>query len=241
MTLFHPPGIERRVDRVGLIGDSWVAGNRFDPFLREACSEIGLQADISSAGIKGADSRRVREELFRTQPDTNTSAGLLSDPAIGTVIVFAGVNDLLEHRGAGYYAHNTMMIVRESARSGIMPFVVEIPRFGLSVEPRLTRTEYFKRYCRRWLMEAHSDDQIGRYRQKFRDCLKEELLKNKEESLKSVVLIDPDPVIPDYQISTAFFSNPYHLNDEGNRRLARLIAQILRDSFPVPVKGSSHD
>ena len=218
-------GNDRVTRRIGVIGDSWVADGRFDPFLATACSEINLPVKIFSNGIKGADSKRVRKELIGKQPGSNQPSGILSVPEIRTIIVVAGVNDVLEHRGAAYYADNIFSIARLLSGMGITTLILEIPRFGLNVEPRLSRVEFLRRRIRRWLKEKSSDDQIGCYRLKLRN----ELEKNR---LGGVLLINPDTVIPDYRVSSSLYSNPYHLNEEGNRLLAAVVAHTLAETLP---------
>ena len=41
-----------------------------------------------------------------------------------------GVNDVITHSGAKYYAHHVECLIRHSRARGIQPIVVEIPAFG---------------------------------------------------------------------------------------------------------------
>ncbi len=216
------PDRETHTRYIGLVGDSWVADGRLETPLRAAFEKLGIEVECRSEGFRGADSRRIREELFRQDPRTGGPLGLLSNPEIRLIVVIGGVNDVLEHRGPERYATEMLRLAAETADWDIRTCIVEIARFGQGTEPKLSRVEHLLRSMRKLLYEDRTQDPVSRYRAALRERLK-------RNPQPSVHLIDPDPAIPDYTENKDLYSNAYHLNAKGDSVLAGLIAGSLSD------------
>lgn len=205
--------------RIGIIGDSWVAENRFDPYLLNACRSIDLSVSIMSRGQNGAVSRDIKNSLV-TDLLSGSSEDRAQRSAFDYILVLAGVNNILTHSGRDRYSADMVAVVQKINTYGAIPIVLEIPRFGWAVEPSLSVWEWCKRKTRRFLLERNCGDPISTYRSALRNALQ-------SKSDLKILLINPDPLIPAYQSNPDIYSNPYHLNTNGYHKLAELIVDHL--------------
>jgi len=225
-----PPHHDSEAFELAVIGDSWVAHQRLDPYLESALEKKGLtDVRVLSFGQGGAVSRAIYRNLFAPSSDPDSSAEVLADPAIRYGVVVAGVNDTALHIGSDFYAHHVVAIVLALLQSGITPVVVEVPEYGIeNLDDARSISGKVRERLYRFLFDGGNVDGIATYREALRRKLSEEGLADR------VILIDGRRFIQDYEKSIDLYRNASHLDEAGNRKLAELIVESIHPQRPMP-------
>lgn len=132
--------------KILVFGDSYANFKRFDSAIVEACAKAGLNAEVRSCSIPGADSEKLYKVLQDDERLAREHTGLGSADAI---LLIAGINDVLKRRGASHY-RKSMLALQNSAKQ-ISPclFVLDIPLFDENARlsrslSRLVRSKFFE-------------------------------------------------------------------------------------------------
>ena len=64
--------------KIGIIGDSWVAGNKLDGFIIEGLKTAGIEAEAISSGHPGARSRQIYRDLLADEAKPKRGNGVKS-------------------------------------------------------------------------------------------------------------------------------------------------------------------
>ena len=207
--------------KVGIIGDSWVAGRKLDEPLRQRLSELGLQAEVVSSGHPGAKSRQIYRDLFADQAKPYSSKALLLDDDLDYPVVIAGVNDTAGHIGRDFYAHHIVGIIKDAQERAVQPVIVEVPEYGIESTPPDGALSWCKRSLFMYLFDGGKANVIDDYRR--------ELLARLAKMPAPVTVIQFKTIIQDYASGVNYYANPSHLNQKGNSALASLIARELTE------------
>lgn len=203
--------------KIGLIGDSWVANKDLEKAIENALASLGNDIDIISFGHPGARSKDVLNNLMSNTSSQYSSSPLLVDNEIKYIIILAGVNDTAGHIGSDYYTHHMIEIVRLINSYNKTPIILEIPEYGIE-EPQSFKAT-LKQNLYKILFDGNKTDVIEDYR---------ELLKNELKSLKLVYTLIPfEPTIKEYRDQKSLYSNPFHLNEEGNKVLGTYLGNYI--------------
>lgn len=210
-----------RSPTIGLIGDSWVSAGKLDAPLAKSLADLGLHdLRVRGFGHPGANSRQILRDLVSDESEKYSSAALLDDASVRYCIVIAGVNDTGGYVGSDFYAHHMVQIVRTLLDRGIRPLIVEVPEYGIGQVPR-SPLSIAKAALFRTLFDAGEVDPVLRYRAALEQSLLASGLRD------DVTMIDFESVAVDYERSAFLYKDPSHLNEVGQRLLARLIAQTV--------------
>ena len=79
--------------KIGVIGDSWVAGQKLDRAIEQAVAASGFENAVSSSGHPGAKSRQIYRNLFLETATKNSSNAMFIDEDLDYLVIVAGVND----------------------------------------------------------------------------------------------------------------------------------------------------
>jgi hypothetical protein len=202
--------------KVGIIGDSWVAGKKLDELLKNRLMEMGLNAEVVSSGHPGAKSRQIYRDLFADEGKLYSTKSLLLDDDLDYLVIIGGVNDTIGHIGPDNYAHHMLGIIKAAQERSVQPLVVEVPEYGIECTSAPSIITYCKRILFRYLFDGGKLNVIDDYRK--------ELLLQITKLAYPVTVIHFNNVVRDYASSTNLYLNPSHLNQEGNSALASLIA-----------------
>lgn len=237
------PELANRSTGIALIGDSWVAGRQLDAPLETELARLGLrERAVLGIGESGAKSRRILRNLLDSsrppaaleRPATHepsnpvASGALLESGWYRYCVVIAGVNDVLDHFGADFYAHHLTEIAGKLLERGITPVLVELPEFG--VEEAASRRRGLRGLAvklMRVLFDSGRIDVIEGYRLALEQSLADRGIADR------VIVVDFDAIVPDYHapgVASSLFADPVHLNENGRRRLARAIAIAITNS-----------
>lgn len=210
--------------KIGVIGDSWVAGQKLDHAIQETMVASGIPAEVVSSGHPGANSRQIYRNLLNNdQSDPHSSNALLMDEDIDFLVVVAGVNDTVVHIGAEFYAHHMFCIIQTALDRGIKPIVVEVPEYGIEETPAVTLLSWARRTIYLWLFDYGKVDVIQEYRKKLRDTIPPAIA-------NKVVFVAFSSIADNYHNTKNLYANPSHLNRDGNEKLGRLIANRIQDT-----------
>jgi lysophospholipase L1-like esterase len=218
--------------KVGIIGDSWVAGKKLDDPLRQRLLDLGLNVEVVSSGHPGAKSRQLYRDLFADQTNPESSKALLLDDDLDYLVVIAGVNDTAGHIGRDFYAHHMLGIIQAAQERAVQPLVVEVPEYGIECPPPMGLS-WCKRLLFLYLFDGGKVDVIEDYRR--------ELSAQLPKLAKPVTVIQFKSVARDYASSTNLYANPSHLNKQGNVALASLIAQEVIELHNKTVQRTGAD
>src|SRR5690606_7925243 len=115
---------------IGIIGDSWVAGDKLDSLLFNGLFEKGFENKIISSGHPGAKSKLIYQNLFEDKENEHSSKSLIENRP-DYCIVIAGVNDAASQIGSHFYAYHMNLIVKTLLHYRIKPIIVTCPEFGI--------------------------------------------------------------------------------------------------------------
>jgi len=209
--------------KIGVIGDSWVAGNKLDQAIEQTMTTSGFKTEVVSSGHPGAKSRQIYRDLFLEKDVEYSSNGLFMDNDLDYLVIVAGVNDTAGHIGKTFYAHHIFLIIQTALSRGIKPIVVEVPEYGIEDTPSVGLLSWGKRTIYLWLFDNGSMDVVREYRNALRENIKTSDIADK------VMLVDFSPITDDYHTSKDLYANPSHLNHGGYSRLGELIAHSLEE------------
>lgn len=209
--------------KIGVIGDSWVAGQKLDRAIEQTIAASGFKTVVLSSGHPGAKSRQIYRNLFVEKVVKNSSNALFMDENLDYLVVVAGVNDSAGHIGKKFYAHHMFLIVQAALDRGIKPVIVEVPEYGIEDIPSVGLLSWGKRCIYLWLFDKGDVDVIKEYRNALREKIQSSDIKDK------ALLVDFSPITDDYNTSKNLYSNPSHLNRDGYSKLGKLIAQSIEE------------
>lgn len=208
------PSATADISAIGLIGDSWVAGQKLDSTLENSLASRGLLLDVISHGYPNYRSSQILQEL-----NHGNALELLENPNISNIIVIAGVNDSAGHMGANYYAHHMAEIVNLISSHNKTPIIIELPEFGIE-EPEPFKSSV-KHNLYKLLFDANKTNILGEYRLA--------LDKKLTSSSASYEIIETNKLLFDYHKQISIYNDPRHLNESGRELLSKHIAnQIIK-------------
>lgn len=206
---------------IGIIGDSWVAGEVLDSILHNQLLEKGFSNKIVSSGHPGAKSKLVYQNLFKDNNKINSSKFVIENNP-DYCIVIAGVNDAIAEIGSRYYAYHMEQIIRTLLDHKIKPVIVSLPEFGIveTIDDLnvLSKNRNLISAC---FTNNGELDNIKTYRKVLVEKLKSDCLQD------SVNVIDFDKVCMDYKNCSELYSNSSHLSHRGNELLGYTITNEL--------------
>ena len=208
--------------KIGVIGDSWVAGHKLDKAIEETMVTSGFKAEVVSSGHPGANSRQIYRDLFLKNYAEYSSNSLLMDNDLDYLVIVAGVNDTAGHIGKKFYAHHMFLIIQTALTRGIKPVIVEVPEYGIENFSPVGILSWGKRVIYLWLFNRGRIDVIKEYRDALQDKIHSDV-SNK------VMFVDFSPITDDYHTSKDLYVNSAHLNLDGYSRLGELIAHRIED------------
>lgn len=206
---------------IGIIGDSWVAGNKLDKAISDSLSAAGITANVTSSGHPGAKSRKIFRNLFSDVNEPYSSRSLWENKHLDYMIILAGINDTAGHIGSEFYAHHMLNIVMFAQSVGIFPIIVEIPEYNIENAPPEGTFSFFKRLIYQGVFDGMQNNVIANYRL----TLSEKLLAELKDY--SYFIVNFDPFISDYNEANGLYANALHLNERGYRMLGSYIGEDL--------------
>jgi len=207
--------------KIGVIGDSWVAGQKLDRAIEQTVANSGFETVVLSSGHPGAKSRQIYRSLFLERGDINSSNALFMDDDLDYLVVVAGVNDSAGHIGKTFYAHHISLIVQAALAREIKPVIVEVPEYGIEDTPSVGLLSWGKRSIYLWLFDSGNVDVIREYRKALREELQASGIADK------VLLVEFSSIANDYNAGKDLYANPSHLNHDGYSKLGKLIAHSI--------------
>jgi hypothetical protein len=219
------PRRDRPVDstktiKIGIIGESWAAGQKTDLSLRNALAAVGMEVEVVSSGQPGATTRLIYRNLLADESQPNSSRGVLMDEDVDYLVVLAGVNDAASHIGRNFYAHHMLCIIAAARMRGIHPIVLEVPEFGIEEIPSGGLLSSAKRLIYRTFFDGTRHDVIADYRAALRAGVASDF---KDE----VTLIPFGGFIEDYSEMRHLYRDAVHLTAEGWHLLGEFLAENL--------------
>ena len=148
-----------------VVGESWAAGGRLFPELNTeiAHRETG-PVHVCSMAFSGKNTGKIYRGV-RHQMRTSLPA-LFGGRQPGIVLVLNGVNDQMQHVGAGRYADNTAQLARLFPSSKVMVVSAPTIRFNPDRLPALLK---LKAELQKYVFDYGEDDPLARYRQALRE------------------------------------------------------------------------
>lgn len=211
-----PVGSSSNVN-IGIVGDSWVSGEKLDKTLKDSLSSLGGMIEVVSSGHDGAKSRQIYRNLLSI---SRTSHGILMSKNLDYLVVVAGVNDTVGHIGREFYAHHMLAIIMLIQSKGVHPVIVEIPEYGVEDVPSNGFFSFAKRLIYHAVFDHMRHNVIKDYRQTLRDIIPIFVK-------KKMTLVSLDASILSYQDKKNLYSDTYHLNEKGLEQLGLLIAKSI--------------
>ena len=205
--------------KIGIIGDSWVFGQKLDQSIYNNIKKMGLEVEVFSSGHPGAKTRQIYRNLIADKSIPFSSNSLLHKN-LNYIIVVAGVNDTAGHIGKDYYAHHMILIIKTILASGACPVILEIPEYGI----KETKADNFLSFSKRIIYQALFDNMQKNVIADYR----EELRKSIPSSIKDKIIFIPfDGFIEDYSKNQHLYYDSAHLNKIGQEQLGAYIAQKI--------------
>jgi lysophospholipase L1-like esterase len=209
---------------IGIIGDSWVAGEKLDTILHNLLLKKGLPNKVISSGHPGAKSKLIYEDLFKEKNNPYSSKFII-ESCPDFCLVIAGVNDACSQIGSHFYSYHIEQIIKTLLHYKIKPIIVSLPEFG--IEEAIDKMNVFSKswnIISAYLNNKGEVDNIKTYRKVLTDELQDKRLND------SILLVDFDGLCKDYHKCPELYKNDSHLSMEGNEKLCRLIAKKLEQS-----------
>lgn len=207
--------------KIGVIGDSWVAGMKLDAAIEQAMGKSGCEVAVLSSGHPGAKSRQIYRNLFSEATNDYSSKGIFLDESLDYLVVVAGVNDTSCHVGKEFYAHHLLLIAEAALARGLTPVIVEIPEYGIEEALPTGFLSWGKTCAYVWWFDGGVLDVIEEYRAELQTRIKDKGLVDK------ILVVDFSEIIADYGISNELYKNPSHLNADGYSELGKLIGNRI--------------
>ncbi len=215
--------------RIGVIGDSWAAGQNLDQAIHDSLKGAGIDAEVVSSGHPGAKSRQILRDLFANKSEPYSSRGLLDDQ-LDYVVIVAGVNDTVGHIGADFYAHHMFSIVTLLQSRAVFPVIVEVPEYDIEETPSEGALSYAKRLLYKVLYDNRKNNVIDDYRQALKTRLAE-----MQEGTFAVVSFGP--VVKNYSHAKNLYANPSHLTNSGYKKLGTHIGKTIAEAHNKRLKA----
>lgn len=210
--------------KVGIIGDSWVLGTKLKEYFEAELREFGIIAEVINEGHGGASSKQIYLDLFIPETERFSSRNILFSEDVDYCIIIAGVNDSAGYLGADFYAYHMGRIASALCARGIVPVILELPEFGIEETKSFSTGHGIKLLLLRYLFNGGEKNVIGAYRAALLDSLGQYELTDK------TIVVDYDSFIDDYSNHKNLYSDILHLNDEGRKGLAKLLAESIKDA-----------
>lgn len=198
---------------IGIIGDSWVAGNKLDQHIVDHLSINNISATVKSAGFLGHKSKEILE-LHDVDGDFRN---ILLDQSIEYIVLIAGVNDTSGHIGKDYYVHHMTELINLIQEYDKTPLILELPEYGVEEDKPLKSSVKHGLY--RYLFDDGEKDVITKYRTHLNDTVDSDLYE----------LIPFDDFVNDFHENKNLYKDNFHLNDKGNELLGIHIADFIYD------------
>lgn len=212
---------------IGIIGDSWVYGNKLDSLLMNRLTPSGLNGMVISSGHPGAISRSVYEEMFIDDSEPYSSRSIIETSPDYCVVV-CGVNDAVRQIGAPCYAHHMVLIARTLLHYGVKPVIVSLPEYN--VAGSLDEMGWVGKYMSIISAQMTSDGSL----RNVLDYRSELELGLEAAGLKSeVLLVDYDNVCKSFDDCSGLYANSLHLSTLGNEVLSTEIANEILDDLDL--------
>ena len=215
--------VRGKFTRVALIGDSWVARGGLDKPLAKYLADYGMRVSFVRSGHSGANTRQLYRDLIFETDERRSKVNIFSDAGIWYCVIVAGVNDTASHLGADFYAHHMAAIVKVLLANNITPVVVEVPEYGIEEISSVGIISGLKRFIFRYFFDGGKVDVIRDYRSALTTLLQ-------QENIRGVIMVYYDAIAADYSSAKALYSDPAHLNEAGNDRLAGVIVRALNQA-----------
>lgn len=207
--------------KLGLIGDSWVAGEKLDPVIETYLRSMNIDADIISYGHPGAKSQHILSNLLSDESNPYSSNALLQDDAVKHIIIIAGVNDTAGHIGSDFYVHHMTELIEVINSYGKTAIILEVPEYGIE-EPEKFKSA-LKHNLYKILFDDNETDVIEQYRQELASSLSETDL--------DFDIVPFNPIASDYHEDISLYKDQFHLNSEGNTKLGKYLGSYIHNNI----------
>jgi len=215
---------------IGIIGDSWVAGNKLDSLLHADLLEHGLNNNIISSGHSGAKTKLIYQNLFKSAAEEHSSKFII-EKRPDFCIVIAGVNDAASEIGSHFYSYHMIQIVKTLLHYKIKPVIVSLPEFGIKESiDNMNIVSKNRNVISAYFNNNGEIDNIRTYRNVF----VEELKSNKLQD--SIILIDFDKICSDYNKHPELYANSAHLSIKGYE----ILGQIITNELTIKYKSANN-
>lgn len=207
---------------IGIIGDSWIAGNKLDTILKEELYKKRRSCKIVSSGQWGATTKNVYQNLFKdTVEEYSSKKVLLAKPDY--CCISSGINDIGSKMGPFFYSGHLLLIIKLLRNYKIKPVIIIFPGMEINANFKEGVFKKIKSAVRNIFSQSEGINNADDYKAAFMNEL------NKSGYKDSVLIIDM--AFAENEKEYVNFSNlsikPYHLTAGGNRRLANKIAAVI--------------
>lgn len=213
---------------IGIIGDSWVSGQKLDSIIHNRLLYKGVDNKILSSGHPGAKSKMIYQNLFKENKEDHSSKFIIQNNP-DYCIVIAGVNDTVGQVGPKFYSHHIEMILKTLIHYQIKPILVELPEFGIierTDEISFKEKVKYKIYAK--FTTSGEIDNIKIYRKYVDRILNTDNIKD------SIIFIDFDLICNDYNKHKELYADSFHLSKKGKEKLGHLIVdELLKELKPA--------
>jgi len=221
-----PPSCAREPEKEGpvvvaLLGDSWATDTLLARMTSSLATTTARPIVSRRMSIPGARTGRLYRAI---RDDESEAVKKCFDCDVDYVVFVCGVNDVITHSGAKYYAHHVECLIRHSRARGIQPIVVEIPAFGArdtSPEGIFLR---MRALLYRFLFDHGDPDPVVAYRRAFEGLT----------DSSCAVVVKWSTVMPAYPHAGEHYSNSSHLDDSGYRLLGDAISRAIGRHMASP-------
>jgi hypothetical protein len=216
--------------RVGIIGDSWVAGNKLDSGIFNEFARHNIKIEVISSGQSGAKTNEIYNNLFKDSLERFSSNRILQHN-LDYCIVLGGVNDAITQMGPNYYSHHISLILQDLLKQGIKPVLLTLPRFEIKRNyeaMNILKRVQFKTSS--YFTTGGVVNDIDMYRNNLDNSLKQSKL------IDSVILIHADSICTDYSKHKNLYLNYVHLSPVGNQFLSHYIADVILQKIELNKK-----
>ncbi len=212
--------------KVGIIGDSWVAGGILDSLLHKDLNEMGIRNNVLSSGQVGAKSKLVYKNMFKDSTNINSSKNVLVEHPEYCVII-AGVNDSQGQVGATFYSYHMAIVIQTLLYYNIKPVILELPKFDIV---KATENMGFLKKMRNVLFSKFNNHGEINNIAAYRESLHNEL--QKREISEKILFINFDSLYCfDDKKNEIFSRDGIHLNREGRKLLCHVISNLIKQDL----------
>ena len=198
---------------VGIIGDSWVRSKGINKSLSETINNYGVTNRVYSVGYAGYKSGQIYTELLN---DKN-GRDLINSSEIDSIIIIAGVNDLICHVGSKYYSENIKNIISLANNNKKFVYVVSLPEFGTDIEEGLLLKA--KHFLFKYIFDKGESNAQYQYRNRLDIVL--------QKSKLDYEIIPYENFVDNYENNKSLYYNSSHLNNDGYKLLGEYIGRYI--------------